>query len=247
MWNLNRNQKIRAYGSYNSGANMFLSNDKRTQCWTELWVRCNRCNIKYCGEDCCGCPIYKVVSFQSTPEYLETVNKRITNTVRVPESEYIMNKAAANTTQNIMSSWDSTTNEWKPKPTYVGERNVMQWNQSSDRAYPSLSKVKFQGQNVPSHGSSTRTSLTRHRPGAGGPPGKGVDLKHNSYHRYLLKKKGLKNLRSEQCSKSTSIPNFNKRVVNNKYKKDSVIANNFICPNCPNYLPDCPKNSDNDC
>ena len=234
MWNLNRNQKIRAYGSYNSGANMFLSNHTKKEkdsCWTELWVRCNRCNMEYIGHDDCHEPQYKVVSFQSSPLYLETVNKRITNTVRVPESEYIMNKAAANTTQNIINSRANAT-EWKPKPTYAGDRRVMQWNQSSDRAYPSLSKLKFQGQNVPSHGSSTRTSLTRHRPGAGGPPGKGVDLKHNSYHRYLLKKKGLKNLRGERKSTYTSIPNFNKRVVNNKYKKDSIIANNFICPKC---------------
>ena len=237
MWNLNRNQKIRAYGSYNSGANMFLSNHTKKEkdsCWTELWVRCNRCNMEYIGHDDCHEPQYKVVSFQSSPLYLETVNKRITNTVRVPESEYIMNKAAANTTQNIMLYKNSGVNPpvWEPKPTYAGDRLIMQWNQSSDRAYPSLSKLKFQGQNVPSHGSSTRTSLTRHRPGAGGPPGKGVDLKHNSYHRYLLKKKGLKNLRGERKSTYTSIPNFNKRVVNNKYKKDSIIANNFICPKC---------------
>ena len=46
---------------------------------------------------------------------------------------------------------------------------------------------------VPSRGNSTRSSLTRLRPGSLNPGGKGVDIKHNSYNRYLARIKA-KNL-----------------------------------------------------
>ena len=43
--------------------------------------------------------------------------------------------------------------------------------------------------NVPSHGNSRHTSKTNHRPGSATPNTMGVDIKHGSYNRYLLKKK----------------------------------------------------------
>ena len=52
------------------------------------------------------------------------------------------------------------------------------WNQMSDRAVPSVLKT-----NVPSHGNSARSSLTRMRPGSTSAAGKGVDIKHGSYDR----------------------------------------------------------------
>ena len=42
---------------------------------------------------------------------------------------------------------------------------------------------------VPSRGSSTSSSVTRHRPGGASAAGTGVDIKHGSYDRYLAKKK----------------------------------------------------------
>ena len=42
---------------------------------------------------------------------------------------------------------------------------------------------------VPSHGNSVRATLTRARPGASSPGGTGVDKKHDSYARYLSKRK----------------------------------------------------------
>jgi len=53
-------------------------------------------------------------------------------------------------------------------------------NQSSDRVFPSNSKVKF-----------IYKTLPKLQPGKLNPGGIGVDIKHNSYNRYLLKKKGL--------------------------------------------------------
>ena len=59
------------------------------------------------------------------------------------------------------------------------------WNQSSDRNKPSI-----QSNIVYSRGSSTARSITRNRPGACSPGGQGVDIKHNSYDRYLARLKG---------------------------------------------------------
>ena len=42
---------------------------------------------------------------------------------------------------------------------------------------------------VPSHGNSVRATLTRARPGASSPGGEGVNKKHDSYARYLSKRK----------------------------------------------------------
>ena len=50
--------------------------------------------------------------------------------------------------------------------------------------------------NVPSHGNSTRSSLTRMRPGSTSAAGKGVDIKHGSYDRYLARLKGKSVLRT---------------------------------------------------
>ena len=60
--------------------------------------------------------------------------KRIENTVRVPSSEYTMNKSAL----NVYTS---------PKSQFA----YVNWNQMSDRAVPGITHS-----NVPSHGNSTR-------------------------------------------------------------------------------------------
>ena len=68
----------------------------------------------------------------------------------------------------------------------------VRWNQSSDRLVQSISTAV-----VPSRGNSTSGSITRLRPGSLRPGGKGVDVKHNSYHRYLARLKGRKILRQQ--------------------------------------------------
>ena len=59
------------------------------------------------------------------------------------------------------------------------------WNNQSSKVQAGL----ILSNNVPSRGNSTISTITRHRPGAGSAPGLGVDVKHGSYDRYLLKKK----------------------------------------------------------
>jgi hypothetical protein len=116
--------------------------------------------------------------------------KLIENTVRVPSSEYTMNKSAL----NVYVS---------PKINPTKSLYGVNWNQMSDRAVPSVLKT-----NVPSHGNSTRTSLTRMRPGSTCAAGKGVDIKHGSYDRYLARLKGKSALRTSP----ETIPNNQKSV-----------------------------------
>ena len=114
----------------------------------------------------------------------EITQKRIWKQVRAYSSLFTMAKAAANV----------TTSSNLPLATYSN----VNWNQSSDRNQPSKQDAV-----VPSRGNSTRHSITRERPGACSPGGKGVDIKHNSYDRYLNRRKS--NLVRNQCA-TTDIP-----------------------------------------
>jgi hypothetical protein len=106
---------------------------------------------------------------------LDQRQKLIQNTVRVPSSLY---------TDNLSSSSSYLSPEFKKE---------LRWNQSSDRWLPSGLKIPVNN-NVTSRGNSTKRSLTRCRPGASTPSSNnsamGVDIKHNSYARYLNRLKG---------------------------------------------------------
>jgi hypothetical protein len=91
----------------------------------------------------------------------------------------------------------------------IANANV-NWNQSSDRANASIQLLYR-----PTNGNSTKTSITRERPGSQSPGGKGVDVKHNSYDRYLARKKAPI-LRTESC---VSVP-----VKGNKTKSYGLVT-----------------------
>lgn len=96
--------------------------------------------------------------------------KRIWGTVRAAPSMFTMNLAA------LTVVGPTPSNDPQPQWNYVN------WNQMSDRAVPSVIPNTM---NVP-------RQRTRHRPGAsgsGGPQANGVDVKHDSYARYLARKK----------------------------------------------------------
>lgn len=97
--------------------------------------------------------------------------RRIWNSVRVPSSLYSMNLSSLNVNGNLQN---------KPKLKY-GNVN---WNQMSDRAVPGI-QLSY----IPSRGNSLRGTLTSNKPGGSGPGGVGVDVKHDSYIRYLHRKK----------------------------------------------------------
>ena len=119
-----------------------------------------------------------------TPGLREITAKRIQNQVRVIPSQYISVLSAV-----TISGGKSNLPITQPTLGFFGVNE----NQSSDR-----NKLHIQTRYVPSRGNSTRTSITRHRPGSMGPAGKkavGIDEKHNSYARYLGRIKA-KNLQS---------------------------------------------------
>ena len=100
---------------------------------------------------------------------VNSIHKRIQNTVRVSESEYIMNKASLSVQHNSRDA------------------NNLNWNTQSDRLLKSNTLKNIS--QVPSRGNSLKTTKTSLRPGALRPTGYGVDIKHNSYDRYLARKK----------------------------------------------------------
>jgi hypothetical protein len=113
--------------------------------------------------------------------------KIIQNTVRVKSSLYTMNLAALNVYQHPKTTYGLVVLS-DGGSSYVVPPGV-NWNQMSDRREPHIQVVKS-GSGSTYGASSTRHTITRLRPGALSPGGSGVDIKHNSYERYLNRLKG---------------------------------------------------------
>ena len=112
--------------------------------------------------------------------------KRIFNQVRIPASMYLMN----------MGAFTSASSR-------INNGNIVNWNQSSDQVLAATQSIVH-----PTHGNSLKTTLTSHRPGASSPGGKGVDIKHDSYARYLNRKKtsNISTMTSLLCIKCNREP-----------------------------------------
>ena len=137
--------------------------------------------------------------------------KIIQNTVRVYSSLYTMNLAGLSGYQKPLNVpqlvEQAGTHYIVPAKTY--------WNQMSDRARPSNQVTKVASGST----SSTRHTITRNRPGAMSPGGIGVDIKHNSYNRYLNKIKGKAPLRRGVINSS----NLLSPIYGGKIVKTSII------------------------
>jgi hypothetical protein len=116
--------------------------------------------------------------------------KIIQNTVRVKSSLYTMNLGALSVYQKPNKTYSVADNSGA---TYIVSPGV-NWNQMSDRKEPHV-QVVVSGSGSAYGASSTRRTITRLRPGALSPGGSGVDIKHNSYERYLNRIKGKAPLR----------------------------------------------------
>jgi hypothetical protein len=116
----------------------------------------------------------------ATPPSAPSTQKRILKTVRLASSDYVNSLVP----QVVFDP-----------PPVAGQ---LPWHNGSDRAVAGVVHT-----NVPSHGDSTSRSITRARPGACSAAGRGVDIKHASYDRYLAKLKGRTVGRS--CSSSTPV------------------------------------------
>ena len=168
--------------------------------------------------DCSGEVVYGPAQCQTCPGDLsggwptdshiaESTQKKIWNVVRVPSSLYTMNIGALNVVD--------VSN---------GGVNFTNWNQMSDRNLPSVQGA-YHGLYVPSRGNSTKTSITRMRPGSGAPGGKGVDIKHNSYARYLARKKAS-NIRTQTYPSPSLTPT---PLQGNKTRAYGIVTNSRYC------------------
>ena len=128
------------------------------------------------------------------------VQKRIWKQVRAPASTYLMNLSAFTSAENRLAS----------------NKNV-NWNQLSDRVSASNQPALN-----PTHGNSLRRTLTSDRPGAGTPSGTGVDVKHDSYARYLNRKKA-NNMKTQTNNIAVTA------LYGNKTKQINLLANSVNC------------------
>lgn len=177
--------------------------------------------VNSCNSRCYNCNFLADGSvLNPNPNYWKLINfnKKIQNTVNVPSSLYMSQLSSLNVYIN------SRCNNANPEVCGVNGLPNPQagtWNQSSDRIFPARSQLLYTFNNTPSRGNSTKSSITRNRPGASSPGGRGVDVKHNSYARYLARLKGKNNRTKFNVTKAefkTQINNINleKNTVNNK-------------------------------
>ena len=153
--------------------------------------------------------------------------KIIQNTVRVQSSLYTMNLAGLSAYKKPLNTPQFVEQNGSG---YIAPAKV-NWNQMSDRPKPANQLTKV-ASGTSYHTSSTRHTITRLRPGSMSPGGVGVDIKHNSYDRYLNRLKGKTVLR-----RGIIPPNFGAEIPFNnvfpvyggKTVKTSII-NGCDCP-----------------
>jgi hypothetical protein len=162
------------------------------------YKKCGDRPSNYTDDKCVGCVCggESCSPLLASQQILQAENRRIYNVARIPASEFAMNLAAFNV--------------------YTGSRNQQNqtWNQSSDRAIEHVTPNP-----VPSHGNSTKMSITRPRPGSQRPGGKGVDIKHNSYARFLARRKGKAMIAGPYQGNNVNTT----AVVNNKVQKQNSV------------------------
>lgn len=149
--------------------------------------------------------------------------KLIQKTVRVPTSLYTMNLAALNVYQKPSKKYqvvDVAGSNYLVSP-------GVNWNQMSDRKHPHTQVVKS-GSGSTYGASSTKHTITRLRPGALSPGGIGVDIKHNSYERYLNRLKGKGPVRRGVIPPDFGVPyipfNVAYPVYGGKTMKTSIVS-----------------------
>jgi len=152
--------------------------------------------------------------------------KLIQNTVRVPGSLYVANVGPLTAYKQPITDPDN------------GFYGVC-WNQMSDRPVPSVQRATIP---TGSHSAINRrhTSVTSSKPGSQTPGGKGCDIKHNSYDRYLNRLKGKGPMRRGviPVKFGTPIP-FNPLVpvYGSKTTKTNIV-NGCNCPIEPSLQQD---------
>jgi len=119
---------------------------------------------------------YSIPGNENIPANTYQNLKKIQKTVRVDSALYTSNLGPLNSYSKPIS---------KPQDGFYG----VCWNQMSDRPVPSIQRVVVPTGMATSL-NNRRYSVTSSKPGSQTPGGKGVDIKHNSYDRYLNRIKG---------------------------------------------------------
>ena len=160
-------------------------------------------------------PTYYLTS--GDPAYQYQTQKKIQKTVGVNSSLYADNLAALNIFE------------------YPTTSQKVNWNQMSDRSYPHYQP----NSSYLNSSSSRRNTQTALRPGATNPGGWGVDIKHNSYNRYLGRLKGKKPYRRGVVAYDYGKPilyNPANSIRGAKTLKTNIVNGCNICNvYCPEY------------
>jgi hypothetical protein len=188
---------------------------------TNINYRCNSCNKN-------------LASNNPASQYQK--QRLIQNTLRVASSLYTMNLAGLTTYRHPLTKPQIV--EQAGTPYYVPPE--INWNQMSDRPVPSIQKVKTASGST--YGaSSTKSTIVRNRPGAMSPGGIGVDIKHNSYDRYLNRLKGKAPLRRGRIPATYGLPYIPFTLVDPIYGGKTIktaIINDCDCPQTNKYSQD---------
>jgi hypothetical protein len=128
--------------------------------------------------------------------------KKIWKQVRTGAAIYTMNIAALTSAAARLANPNGPTN----------------WNQMSDRVVAAVQPALR-----PTRGNSVRSTVTSSRPGAGSPGGSGVDVKHDSYARYLNRKKASQ-LKTQNPLTAAATP-----LYGNKTSMIGLVANSGQC------------------
>ena len=145
-------------------------------------------------------PCVSCVNVANSASTQNITQKRIWGQVRAASSLYALNLSSLTSGASILASGSNVN-----------------WNQRSDRVLAAI-----QPPLNPTHGNSLRRTLTSDRPGAGSPGGKGVDVKHDSYARYLNRKKA-------STLKTQTTHNASTPVAGNKINAVGLLANSVNC------------------
>ena len=195
---------------------------------TFLTGQCNGCYWEPSNNivGCVTCPPGTSSLVQSNAVVTQKI---IQKQVRTKASLFTMNLGAL-TVGNQLNQNQNKYPQNMRKPYYIPKSATVQnpavqvksQNVSSDRVAPAHSNTNLKFTYVPSRGNSTKSTLTRNRPGASMPGGKGVDVKHNSYARYLARKKSH-TVRTQILAVQP--------VKGNKSRKYGQISQCFDCTN----------------
>jgi hypothetical protein len=181
---------------------------------------CNQCEeVDECYVST-GCSTKKCTTGINGDTALQT-QKIIQNTVRMYASLYTMNLASLSAYKKPLDRYQVV----EQAGTFYYTPPGVCWNQMSDRPVPSNQRA-YVPTSFNNSLNSRHHSVTSSRPGCQSPGGIGVDIKHNSYDRYLNRIKGKKPLRAGLIPPTYGLPlAFNNAypIYGNKLVKTGVI------------------------